>query len=126
MQDYQRYYSKKRRRKSRKSKSRRRANTKTTKHRGNTLEWSRGSSKKKYRVRITFKNGKKKTVQFGHKDYQQYKDSMPLKLYSSKNHGDKDRRRRYKVRHCKIKRKDGRNACKVMYTPAWFSWNYLW
>lgn len=99
---------------------------KKTYHNGNTLVWSRGTGNKKYRVTVHFKSGRKKTVQFGDKRYEQYADKTPLKLYSRKNHGDLDRRRRYRARHCKIKRGDGRTACGVVYSPAWFSLKYLW
>ena len=59
--------------------------------------WSRGTGKKKYRVELWShgKNSKKiRTIQFGHKDYGQYKDKTPLKLYSSKDTLDKKGERR--------------------------------
>lgn len=92
----------------------------TTTHGGNTLEWSKGTGKKKYRVKITFKDGKKKTVQFGHQDYEQYKDSTPLKLYDHKDHNDITRRDKYRARHGK------QGYQNKIYSPAWFAWNYLW
>lgn len=36
---------------------------------------------------------------FGDKNYQQYKDVTPLRVYSNLDHLDKDRRRLYHIRH---------------------------
>tara|TARA_R110002126_G_scaffold20028_9_gene74620 strand:+ start:710 stop:970 length:261 start_codon:yes stop_codon:yes gene_type:complete len=82
------------------------------------LKWSRGSGNKKYKVVITdTKTKKKKTVQFGDKRYQQFKDKTPLKLYSSKNHLDNKRRTSYIKRH---------NYKKPKHSAGWFARNYLW
>ena len=62
--------------------------SKTTRHNGNKLVWQRGTGNKKYKVTVFYKNGTKKTVQFGDKRYQQFRDKTPLKLYTSKNHLD--------------------------------------
>ena len=94
--------------------------TKITRHDGNKLEWKKGSGNKKYKVTVYYKDGKKKTVQFGDNRYQQYKDSSPMKLYKKKNHGDKERRSRYRKRH------GAQGYHKRKYSPTWFSWNYLW
>lgn len=85
---------------------------------GNRVEWYKGSGAKKYKVTIFFKSGRKKTLQFGDKRYEQYKDSTPLKLYTRLNHGDKERRRLYKCRH------EGNRHTK--FTPGWFADKYLW
>ena len=53
---------------------------------------------KKYSVYV-MKNGKKRLIHFGDKRYQHFKDK--LGKYSSLNHGDKERRKRYYARHCK-------------------------
>ena len=80
-------------------------------------KWFRGTGNKKYKVQI-FEGGKKiKTIQFGHKLYNQYKDKTPLKLYSHKDTLDKERRRLYHARHNK---QYGR------LTPSSFSKRYLW
>lgn len=92
----------------------------TTTHNGNKLEWSRGTGNKKYRVRISFKDGKVRTVQFGDKRYEQFKDKTPLKFYSKKDHGDNERKRNYRARH------GAQGHHKKVYSPAWFSWKYLW
>jgi len=93
---------------------------KTTTHRGNKLTWERGTGTKKYKVVIEFKDGRKKTVQFGSKNYQQFRDKTPLKLYKKKDHGDATRRKNYRKRH------GAQGHQKKIYSPAWFSWNYLW
>jgi len=64
---------------------------------------------KKYQVKIN-----NKTVHFGDNRYQQYKDKIGL--YSKLDHGDKERRKRYYMRHGKA----------VKYSPKWFSHKYLW
>ena len=86
-----------------------------------TAEWFEGTGNKKYKV-VLYDNNKNKikTVQFGAVGYEQYKDSTPLKLYSRDNHGDKQRRTSYRKRH------GAQNFHNTKYTPAWFSWNYLW
>jgi len=87
-----------------------------------SLIFQNGSNFHKYKVILP--NGK--TIQFGDKRYQHYKDQTPLKLYSYLDHNDLERRRRYRARHSKIILKDGTPAYKKKYTPAWFSYYYLW
>jgi hypothetical protein len=87
---------------------------------GNTLIWSKGTGGKKYKVVIYKKDGSKKTVQFGAVGYQQYKDRTPLKLYSKKDHLDRTRRKNYRARH------GAQGYHKRVFSPAWFSWKYLW
>jgi len=74
------------------------------------------------------KDGKK--VNFGHQDYEHYKDSVPKNLgggiWSHKDHGDKSRRKKYQKRHSGIINKKGQSAYTVKYSPSWFSYNYLW
>jgi hypothetical protein len=74
---------------------------------------------KKYDIVV---NGKK--ISFGSRTYQHYHDKIGM--YSSLDHNDPIRRQAYRNRHSKILLADGRPAYKVKYTPAWFSWNYLW
>jgi len=50
---------------------------------------------KKYKV-VTDKG---RTINFGAKDYEQYRDSTPLKLYKNKDHNDPKRRKNYFQRH---------------------------
>jgi len=68
---------------------------------------------KKYRVLLS--NGK--TVDFGDTRYQQYHDSSPLKLYSSLDHNDMNRRARYYSRH---------PINYAPYSADWLSKKYLW
>lgn len=91
-----------------------------TKYNNVIIEWMKGTGYKKYKVYIYFPNGSKKTVQFGDIRYEHYKDTTPLKLYTQKNHYDTERRRLYRLRHGK------KNYQKKKYSPAWFSWKYLW
>jgi hypothetical protein len=64
------------------------------------------------------------TAQFGDRRYQQYKDKIGY--YSDLDHNDKKRLQRYRNRHEEIRNKDGVPAYKVEFSPAWFSYLYLW
>lgn len=59
-----------------------------------------------------------KRVGFGDKNYEQYKDSTGLGIYSHKNHLDKVRRENYRKRH------NGEQNKK--FSSGWFSYYYLW
>lgn len=90
------------------------------------IVFSKGSGKKKYKASV-FRNGKLiKTASFGHKDYEQFKDKTPLKLYSYLDHGDPERRKKYLKRAKGIKNKKEQKTWKIKYTPNWFSVHYLW
>lgn len=89
------------------------------------MRFTKGDYPYKYTVSF-MDNGKPKYVSFGHQDYEQYKDNTPLKLYKHKDHLDKERRKQYRDRHMKILTFDGTPAYKVKYSPAWFSFYYLW
>lgn len=72
---------------------------------------------KKYDA-IVFENNKTRYIPFGALGYQQYRDRTGLGLYSSLDHNDKDRKRRYRLRHA--------DEQLVKFSPGWFSWYYLW
>jgi len=90
------------------------------------VKFVKGPSKYKYTAIL--KDGRR--VNFGHRDYQHYKDSVPKrlggKLWSHNDHNDKERRQRYRRRHEAIKTKSGKPAYKVKYSPSWFSYHFLW
>lgn len=67
---------------------------------------------------------RQKTVQFGDKRYQQYKDQFGF--WSTMDHYNHERRKNYRKRHRGILAKDGTPAYKKKYSPAWFSYYYLW
>lgn len=89
----------------------------------------KGKGTKKYTALIPI-NGKIKRVSFGHSDYQHYKDSVPKSMgggiWSYKNHLDKRRRDNYRKRHSGMRCKDGSRCIDIKYSPAWFSYYYLW
>lgn len=74
---------------------------------------------KKYRAELP--DGR--SVDFGARGYEHYHDKIGL--YSSLDHGDKKRRAAYRKRHGAI-RAGGEVAHRKKYSPAWFSWRYLW
>lgn len=92
----------------------------------NIQKFVRGPGRYKYTAIL--KDGRK--VNFGHKSYQQYKDSVPAsmggQLWSHKNHLDERRRESYRKRHSGVRTKSGKPAYQVKYSPSWFSYYYLW
>ena len=78
---------------------------------------------KKYDA-ILSDNGKKIKVPFGDRNYQHYHDKIGL--YKHLDHNDNNRRELYRARHSKILDIRGREAYKVKYSPAYFSWEMLW
>ncbi len=90
------------------------------------IRFIEGNGKYKYTAVLT--DGKK--VSFGHRDYQQYKDSVPVSLggglWSHLDHGDPVRRDSYRKRHSALVCKNGEQCISIKYTPAWFSYYYLW
>lgn len=53
--------------------------------------------------------------------YEQYRDSTGLGLYSDYDHGDKNRKRLYRLRHSKEKMSFGK-----YWSPGYLSWRFLW
>jgi hypothetical protein len=62
-------------------------------------------------------------VHFGDNRYQHFHDKIGK--YKSLDHNDVTRRRRYRLRHAGIIAK-GQRAIDIKYSPAWFSYYYLW
>lgn len=85
------------------------------------IKFKKSSSKgKKYDAVIENKTtGVRKTLPFGAKGYQHYRDSTGLGLFSHKNHLDKKRRENYKSRHLYYIKAG-------FFSPGYFSMYYLW
>lgn len=85
---------------------------------------------KKYSAIVRNKITKKeRKINFGDNRYENFKDSTPLKLYSSKNHGDKKRRKNYFTRHSGVSTKAEavrKEKAKGKYTAKLLSHLYLW
>lgn len=87
---------------------------------------------KKYVVILEHKLTKKtRKLHFGDTRYQQYRDSTPIKAYSSKDHKDIKRMRRYYLRHSGISKRlkaieKEKRISKFLYTPKILSHMYLW
>jgi len=85
---------------------------------------------KKYSAIVRNKITKKeRKINFGDNRYENFKDSTPLKLYSSKNHGDKKRRKNYFTRHSGVPTKAEavrKEKAKGKYTAKLLSHLYLW
>ncbi len=69
------------------------------------------------------KTTKPVSVSFGALGYEHYKDKIGN--FSYYDHNDKSRRAQYRARHSKILN-HGVPSYKIHFTPAWFSWHYLW
>jgi hypothetical protein len=128
-------------RKRTKKRKKTRRNKKKTRRRGyaggspkveRIVGFKRGPRKSKYTAIVRHnKTGKKRTIHFGHKDYQQFKDSTPLGYYSYKNHGTKKRKDAYFSRHSGTKKKGAAikkefNKSGGKYTAKILSHIYLW
>lgn len=96
------------------------------------IKFERGPNKKKYTAYVKHKKTKKvRKIHFGHKDYQQYRDSTPLGLYKHKNHGTRKRMQRYYSRHSGTPKrgeaiKKEKSKGNFLYTPKILSHIYLW
>lgn len=82
-------------------------------------------TKSKYFVYVKADNKKGyKKIGFGHKDYQHFKDK--LGNYSKMDHGDKERRKRYRKRASRIKNKEGKLTYLDKNTSNYWAYNTLW
>lgn len=94
--------------------------------------FERGRGKYKYVAVVPAGGARKRErrVSFGHRDYQHYKDRVPRGLggglWAHKDHGDRGRRINYRTRHAGVLGRDGKPAYRKRYTPAWFSYYFLW
>ena len=82
------------------------------------FEKSKTSFKKYDAILMNKKTGMLQRVPFGDNRYPQYKDKVPLGLYRKSDHNDKERRRRYRLRHA--------GEDKNKFSSGYFSWKYLW
>ena len=66
------------------------------------------------------------TVHFGDKNFQHFRDTTPLKLYSDLNHNNIKRQKSYCKRSANIKDKKGNLTKNNKESPNYFSRKYLW
>ena len=78
---------------------------------------------KKYSVYV-MKGDKKRLIHFGQKGYGQFRDK--LGEYSSLDHNDKERRKKYLARAKGIKNKKGVLTWKDKNTANYYAIRYLW
>lgn len=83
------------------------------------FEKSKRKTKKYDALFTNLKTGKIKRLSFGDTNYQHFKDSTGLDLYSHLDHGDKKRQRAYIKRHLKDIKPE-------MYSPGLLAIRYLW
>jgi hypothetical protein len=89
-----------------------------------------GRTKKKYVAIVPQPGGRELRVSFGHRDYEHYKDQVPPAMgggrWSHKDHRDSERRKNYRRRHGAQLCADKAPCYQKRYSPAWFSYYYLW
>lgn len=83
------------------------------------FEKSKAKNKKYTAFIKNKKNDRIIKIHFGDDRYEHFKDSTGLGVWKKKDHMDPERRRRYQSRHSVyLNEKE--------YSPAYFSWNFLW
>lgn len=87
------------------------------------FEKSKNPQKKYDAILENKQNGRIKRMSFGSKSMEQYRDRTPLKLYKSKDHLDKTRRKAFLDRFRGTRERQNWNK---EYTPLMFATRYLW
>ena len=82
------------------------------------------STRKGKKYSVITPSGKK--IHFGSSSMQQFRDSTGLGIYSYKDHGDKERQKRYLARAKGIRDKNGNLTWKNKESPNYYSIRYLW
>lgn len=82
------------------------------------FEKSRNKDKKYDAILQNKRTKKERRVAFGDSNYEQYKDSTGLGLYSHLDHLDPKRRELYRARH--------RWEDNALYSSGYFAYKYLW
>lgn len=88
------------------------------------FEKSKKEGKKYSAVLANKATGREVHVPFGDKNYEHYKDTTGLGLYSNLNHLDSKRRTAYRIRHAKDG--DAKHPKEGYYSPGYFAMRYLW
>jgi len=87
-------------------------------------DYKKSTNPNKKLMVVVEKDGKKKTIHFGARSMQHFKDKTGI--WSSKNHGDAVRRASFLARSKGIKKKDGSFAYKDPMSPAYHATKILW
>ena len=73
---------------------------------------------------VVEKDGKKKTIHFGDRKMEHFKDKTGI--WKSKDHGDKERRKNYLSRSGGIKNKEGKLTKDDPFSPNYHARRVLW
>ena len=85
------------------------------------------STRRNKKYCVDFDYGKKHyIVHFGHLDYQHYRDSTGLGLYSHQDHNDKKRRKAYRKRAGYIRNKAGELTVFDPLSANYWAFRFLW
>jgi hypothetical protein len=88
------------------------------------FDYQKSTNPDKKLMVVVEKDGKKKTIHFGARAMEHFKDRTGI--WKSKDHGDTQRRKNFRDRMGGIKLKDGSRAIDNPLSPAWHSYRILW
>ncbi len=96
-----------------------------------SIKRSRRKGKKYTAIVQDKRTRRRRRIHFGATGYDQYKDSTGLGYFTSRDHGDRKRRRNYFSRHSSVRTKrlairKERRKSRRRYTPKLLSHRFLW
>ena len=86
--------------------------------------YEKSSNPNKKLMVIVEKDGKKRTIHFGDRKMEHFKDKTGI--WKSKNHGDTQRRKNYLSRSGGIKNKEGKLTKDDVFSPNYHARRILW
>lgn len=88
------------------------------------FEYKKSTNPSKKLMVTVEKDGKKRTVHFGARSMEHFKDKTGI--WKSKDHGDATRRKSFRARMSGIIKKDGTKAVNDPFSPAYHALRILW
>jgi len=88
------------------------------------FDYQKSTNPNKKLMTVVERGGKKKTVHFGSRAMEQFKDRTGI--WKSKDHGDKQRRKNFLSRSGGIKNKEGKLTKDDPFSPNYHSRKILW
>lgn len=88
------------------------------------FEYKKSTNPSKKLMVTVEKDGKKRTVHFGARSMEHFKDKTGI--WKSKDHGDSVRRKSFRARMSGIIKKDGTKAVSDPFSPAYHALRILW
>jgi len=88
------------------------------------FDYQKSTNPSKKLMTVVEKDGKKRTVHFGARSMEHFKDRTGI--WKSKDHGDSERRKSFRARMSGVKKKDGSKAVDDPMSPAYHALRILW